>query len=459
MPEHTSRLGVLDLGKDVFAVNFELIQAKADLKNPCLVSHGFRILARPWLYRNFEINIRSREEWDRFLRCLAAGAALNFRHTRSLTIWDSRRSLEPKHILQESMVYMPPMFDGREFLSDSHNLDDESWMLLDNNEETLRHVHVNVADSVVHVATLEAVRTMDIQLRDGPDTPNLEALLDDWFRIRQGILESVYLQVSDTLRDAIADMHREFWSELVEKKRTTAHMKRLKDLSLHKPDWTPSSPLSFHNHDVPQHGWRANWTLNEADLRAITTSCPNLEQFELQVDEGLRFLTTERSYDDSEDYKDFENRRLNTLLEYLRELRNLRILHFRQQTWFLLAPDQPRPLQSDSHVSLNIQAFVNRILLYLHQECNDHRLRYVVWGSEDPGDMSPWGPDFEAQAVAQHCYIKGQATDGVLGGRCIPAALPISKARMNLYDYDLDILNYNPQPDRVVRLPGRFYDD
>ncbi|KAJ4297894.1 hypothetical protein N0V90_005793 [Kalmusia sp. IMI 367209] len=535
------------------------IPVKEDLVALCSVSHAFRVLTLPYLYRKIEINSRSMQERDRFCRSIAAGAASHFHYTTSLTIWDMEGNniprypffLIPSELAEQDDQYRLSFSGQRSvlktvlkhfevaklrsfrFASEVFGLDSDDWNLLRKHTETLRHLHVDFSQLPYWMRPY--LKTLDMKFRSDADPRSLAYILKD---SPTTALERLHLEFSGDMR-TVAYTRNGFDQMLSKHEISLVHLERLTVLSLRSvnledlnawrvalpqvsnlkklnlmdcpgtnaflshlgetcvmsssqlehlsakleeidesqscdlclrefykhcdrlqslhiswepyfsildPEWTLDSlarfghrlrSLSLHNYDC----WDDDPTLPLRSLQQICRDCPNLEQFGIQIPESL--------IDDSD-------RGLLLFQELLQECFNrfskLRIIHFRQMVHHPSMVERDLPKRTPDEISSSIQNCVNTFLSLVTLP----ELRYVVWGSDEAQS------DFEndtKELVAQHCYIKGQAIDGMPGGKGSPIGIPITQSRMKLNDPDLDILQYDPVPWRNVRDPARFLYD
>ncbi|KAH3941690.1 hypothetical protein HBH53_200080 [Parastagonospora nodorum] len=80
---------------DIHLMISEYITTCEDLKTLCLTSKEHNASAIPKLYKRIHIRLWVREELDRFVASMTAGAHENFRYTRTLIIEDVRLPAEP----------------------------------------------------------------------------------------------------------------------------------------------------------------------------------------------------------------------------------------------------------------------------------------------------------------------------------------------------------------------------
>lgn len=86
---------MLDLPVDIQLLVSEYITSKEDLKALCLTCKSLRTLAIPLLYHAVHLRTWERDDINRFVRSVAAGAGLHLRHTRILTFEDTQAPREP----------------------------------------------------------------------------------------------------------------------------------------------------------------------------------------------------------------------------------------------------------------------------------------------------------------------------------------------------------------------------
>jgi hypothetical protein len=137
--------------------------------------------------------------------------------------------------------------------------------------------------------------------------------------------------------------------------------------------------------------------------------------------------------------------------EHFTHLKDLRTIHFRCERLCPVDQDEGEEYKSQKEVTYDLQRVANSIFQYLDHHALCPKLKSLAVGAY-------WEPKQVWNAAGYHvprdCFIRGYQTD-FLNRRTV-IAIPVSGYTLQQNEPESDILDLDPDSDRLGGLPGRF---